>query len=149
MHREIILTLFGDGFFDHSFAVLRDPVERLKSEYRHRAKRAASLGKQIDDFDTWAPRVLKRSLRKPYLFDNHIRPQSEFVFPGMRLFRFEDGLEPVFDWIDELSGFSEPATREWKRNLSHVSVGMSPATERVIRNFYAKDEQLLSGTVFN
>lgn len=144
MHGALFEALVEPGFCDHSFAMLRDPVERMISEYRHRAKRAADRGKHVASFDEWAPRVLKLSRNRPYLYDNHLRPQAEFVTSGMRLFRLEDGLDPVYDWIDTLGGDPCAPSRAWKRNLSHVAVEMTPETEAFIRDFYAVDYALLA-----
>ncbi|MDQ2092093.1 sulfotransferase family 2 domain-containing protein [Marimonas arenosa] len=145
MQAEVYTAMFGSDFWDHAFAVIRDPVARLQSEYRHRTRRAAARERDIAPFDIWAPRVLRRALDDPYLLDNHLRPQAEFVCEDTTLFRLEDGLEPVFDWIDEISGDATPMPRDWKRNLSHVDVGMSAETELLIRDFYADDERLLAG----
>lgn len=145
IHAEVGEALFGTGFWDHAFAVIREPVARLQSEYRHRLHRAEARGRDIAPFDEWAPKVLRQSLDEPYMFDNHLRPQAEFVAEGMKLFRLENGLDAVFDWIDAISGDSTPAPREWKRNLGHVEVETSAATRALIREFYAGDYELISG----
>ncbi|MDU8926153.1 sulfotransferase family 2 domain-containing protein [Alisedimentitalea sp. MJ-SS2] len=144
MHVELHGALLEPGFCDYTFAVLRDPVERMKSEYRHRSKRASDRGKHVASFDEWAPRVLKLSRNQPYLYDNHLRPQTEFVTPDMRLFRLEGGLDPVYDWIDTLGGNPVVPSRDWKRNLSHGQVEVAPETETFIRGFYAMDYALLA-----
>ena len=144
MQAALVTAFFPPGFCDHSFTVLRDPVARLKSEYRHRIGRAAARGRQIAPFDAWAPRVLGLALKNPYVLDNHLRPQAEFVTPQMRLFRLEDGLDPVYDWIDTLSVDPAPAPRDWKRNLTHIDVSMSDETEALVREFYAADYDLLA-----
>lgn len=146
IHADLFKALFGKAFCDFSFAVLRDPVARFQSEYRHRAKRAEEAGREIQPFDIWAPHVLKRALDDPFLFDNHLRPQSEFVVPDMRLFRLENGLDAVFDWLDRIGEATAPGPREWRRNLTHVEVAMSGETEALIREFYAADCQLWADT---
>ena len=110
IHAEAYGALFPPGFFDHAFCVLRDPVARLKSEYRYRIGHAETRGKTIEPFDDWVPQVFRRFAKNPYMLDNHIRPQAQFLSPGMKLFRLEDGLDLVFDWIDAVTGDATPGT---------------------------------------
>ncbi len=37
----------------------------------------------------WTAFVIDSCLRDPYIFDNHIRPQSDFVLEGASLYRLE------------------------------------------------------------
>ena len=143
MHAAVQRALFPDGFCDHAFTVLRDPVARLQSEYRYRIGHAENRGVAIAPFDDWVRVVFRRFRKNPSMLDNHIRPQAEFVTPGMRLFRLEDGLDAVFDWIDTLGGDPAPAPREHRKDLSRIEVSMRPETEARIRAFYAGDYQLL------
>ena len=169
--RRIFHNLLGDGFCDAGFTVVRDPKARLVSEYRmcaaigdaravgglmpgalrlRRAMRAYAPGLLTSDaapffpsFDRWTPRIFEAFRRDPYVNDNHIRPQVEFVDPAHRVFRFEDGFEPVFAWIDAVTGTPPVGDRIHLRKAGAIPVKCSPETDALIRAFYAEDYALL------
>lgn len=148
IHADLQKILFPQGFADHSFTILRDPVARMQSEYAFRARRAARHGRGIRGFDQWVPHVLERYPGDPYMLDNHLRPQSAFVLPGMTLFRYEDGLDRVFDWLDSLAGDAPPAHREWQKKTGSEAITMRPETEARIRAAYEVDYAFLAGARF-
>ena len=73
-----------------------------------------------NDFDGWVGAILAACRANPYICDNHIRPQADFVVPGHRLFDFGAGLDPVVRWIDA------PARRSTDRALEAGTVEVSP-----------------------
>lgn len=152
-------AMVPNGFCDASFIVFRDPVERMVSEFRYRAARGSTaLGLEharcdtvewIDgailtgSFDRWVDIVLNLYKSDPFLYDNHIRPQSEFWCEGLTLFFFEDGIERVFDWIDQTCDLPERAIAPKAANRSpRIPVEMSDRTRRRIEAFYAADYAL-------
>lgn len=88
---------------DTVFAVIRDPVDRMASEYRwqRRGRRGRRLGRALAHlpFPLWLRLMLALAHCHPHAFDNHLRPQSDFIPEGTHLFRLEDGLEPVLTWL--------------------------------------------------
>jgi len=98
---------------DAAFAVVRDPVARMLSEYRWQghARRGTRAGRALArlPFSTWLGIMLGLAARNPYAFDNHLRPQADFVPPGARVFRLEDGLAPVGAWLAGTTGTAPPA----------------------------------------
>ncbi len=93
---------------DAVFAVVRDPVARLASEHRwqRHKRRGTKLGKLLAflPFSLWLPLMLAVARRNHHAFDNHLRPQADFVPDGARVFRLEDGLAPVATWLAEETG---------------------------------------------
>ena len=93
---------------DAVFALVRDPVDRLISEYRYQrqARRGTWLGRLLAHlpFSTWAMIMLRVARANPYAFDNHLRPQADFIPDGARVFRLEDGMEPVGEWLADKTG---------------------------------------------
>lgn len=105
---------FLPGRPDHVFTVVRDPVARMVSEYRYQvAKRLTGpFGRPIRrlGFSTWLRLMLAMADRNPYTHDNHFRPQTAFLpDEGVRVFRLEDGLEPVLRWLCAAAGERAPA----------------------------------------
>ena len=95
---------------DAVFAVVRDPVARMASEHRwqRRGRRGTQAGKALAwlPFSLWLRVMLKVAARNPHAFDNHLRPQTDFVPDTARVFRLEDGLQPVADWLRQTAGVS-------------------------------------------
>jgi len=139
MDARVHTKLVPDGFFDESFAVLRDPVARMVSEYRYRLDRFDGQR----SFEDWVRAAFDAYRRDGHVYDNHIRPQAEFLRPGMVLFRLEMGLEPVFDWIDAITG-TAPAPREiWEKRSVAAQVDVTDAIRDEINGFYAADFTVL------
>lgn len=139
MDSHIHSKLVPREFYDHSFAVFRDPVSRIVSEYRYRAAGKANP----KPFDDWVKAAFDRYGRDEYTFDNHIKPQADFVVPDTKLFRFEDGLAQVFDWVDEATG-TEPADHGiWENRSAKLKVAVSDAIRGDIERFYAVDYRMI------
>lgn len=152
-------VLIPDGFADHTFAILRDPFDRLLSEYRYRALRrnhANDLPDRIGPcdkltvefdweaefhgtFDQWVERIFSGQASDPYLCDNHVRPQADFIGRTAKVFLFDDGLEPVFTWIDHITD-TERALVNLDRNASSkFAIHMLDATRKMISEYYRGD----------
>lgn len=85
--------LFGDGFFDYEFSVVRDPLERFLSAFNHHRRR---IGRHVS-LDRFLF-LLERRIKKSddffgYKFDNHFLPSSRFLRDETNVFYLEDGLE--------------------------------------------------------
>lgn len=93
---------------DVVFALIRDPVARMASEYRwqRRGRRGTRAGKLLArlPFPLWLRLMLAVAHRNPYAFDNHFQLQSAFIPQGATVFRLEDGLGPVRDWLGSVTG---------------------------------------------
>jgi hypothetical protein len=156
-------VLLPEGFCDHRFCILRDPFERVLSEYRYRATRrnkaddlpdhigpGDKLTVELDwtkefcgTFDEWVQKIFSDQVIDPYLSDNHVRPQTEFTAPDLKMFLFEDGLEQVLSWIDRITN-TKRATVPLDHNSScKFSIQMLEKTRALIEDFYRKDFQFL------
>ena len=73
---------------DTVFALVRDPVARMASEHRWQRgrRRGTKLGKLLAylPFSLWLPLMLAVARRNRHAFDNHLRPQADFVPDGAR-----------------------------------------------------------------
>ena len=93
---------------DQVFALVRDPVARMVSEYRWQwqRRRGTRLGRLLAylPFSIWLRLMLALAQRSPYAYDNHLRPQSDFIPKGAKVFHLEDGMEAVIDWLTSVAG---------------------------------------------
>jgi hypothetical protein len=87
-HAEILHQIFDFSAFDGVFAIVRNPFDRFKSEYYWQISQGISSLGVID----WADNAFSRFENDKSCFDNHIRPQYEFLNINNRLntFRLED-----------------------------------------------------------
>ncbi|MEJ6396206.1 hypothetical protein V8J82_23330 [Gymnodinialimonas sp. 2305UL16-5] len=130
VHAAIYDHLVPVNFYDDGFIIFRDPVDRLRSEFRMFARPARRSWNPINwilaalarlrgrplygyqffhttwwvDPDIWVRGALLVARFMPYRGNNHYRPQSEFWREGLTPFFLEDGLDQVTDWIVSRTG---------------------------------------------
>lgn len=92
--------MWGGDYFDYCFAVVRNPFSRMESEFGMRQKLRAQgfFGGQLH-FSSWLERTLIDVHNNPNHFDNHIRPQWNFIADRIRIFRFEDGMTSILTQV--------------------------------------------------
>jgi hypothetical protein len=93
---DIYERLLPDGVVDYAFTIVRHPFSRIVSEYKWRTKKNDG-----ESFEKFLTRALRRFRKDATAFDNHIRPQSDFLLPGIEIFKFEDGLNTAQSKIAE------------------------------------------------
>ncbi len=151
MHAALYQALHIERMADWSFAIVRDPLKRLLSEYNMLVERRANpnVATVVDtrelrpgheaDFDAWVQHVFKRYARDPYVCDNHIRPQVEFLTPQTRIYRFEKGLEQVTQRIAFFCEIADAPEVPHKHKSESRQVTASRETVRRIVEFYDRD----------
>lgn len=95
--------LFPKDFFDAVFAVVRDPVPRLVSAYKFQ-KLVEGLIPPEANFDEWVLGLDRAAIERRFTFDNHLLPMHRLVPEEARIFRLEEGLGPVIDYLRGLAG---------------------------------------------
>ena len=93
---------------DAVFAMVRDPAARIASEHRwqREGRRGTWAGRVLAHlpFSLWLRVMLAVVARNPHAFDNHLRPQSDFIPEGATVFQLEDGLDKALHWLSETAG---------------------------------------------
>jgi hypothetical protein len=133
--------------FDLVFTVVRHPLDRLLSEYNFRMN-VRQRQKQLPpvEFPEWLQQVMRRYKHNPYVQDNHLRPQSEFITERCIVLRYEAGLAPAMAKLVATSPLLQFAgdfgpmprrqtTKEQFVTRDNVAVGDLAQ----IRNWYARD----------
>jgi hypothetical protein len=161
---EVSRMLIPQGFADASFLILRDPLERLLSEFRYRATRYDSKGPitkkltacdeikiELDwdqefegTFDEWVALVFDICAESPNACDNHIRPQVDFIGPEMKVFLFERGLQKVYNWIDTITDTPAILTPLDRNESKKFDIEVSDTARARIKEFYERDYYLIS-----
>lgn len=159
--REKVLAMTTIPTFDHRFAIVRSPVTRMVSEFIWRsgplkplqhlmrplsgvaARRIKVSGKKRSlTFAEWVPLVLDEVRETPSLRDNHMRAQVDFLARGDKLFLFEQGLDPVFRWIDGITDGKPSAPVERLKASVYEKPKVDEISRRLIEAFYEQDVAL-------
>ena len=119
------------GKFDHKFAVVRDPLDRMMSELRYRN---VSDGQALN----WILRtILQYNQGRRGMLANHIRPQHLFVDEETVIWKYgENQLIELASLLD-LKGECPHL-----RNKQKVDTSIPPAAKLAIQHFYAKDYEV-------
>ena len=128
---------------DVVFALVRDPAARMASEYRwqRRHRRGTWAGRVLAflPFGVWLRLMLSVARRNPHAFDNHFRPQSEFVPEGAEVFHLENGLGSVAAWLSEVTGEALAGSDLPHAIPSGAGPACSPACLGLIAGVFAED----------
>lgn len=92
-----IERLFSADYFDHAFAVVRDPAARFVSAFNfNRENGLIEAETPVADF---VARLEDSGDGLAGSFDNHFAPASAFVPQGAVVFHLEDGLAGLEAWL--------------------------------------------------
>lgn len=140
-------SLFGDGYFDHAVMTVRNPYDRIASEYRMRAMLGGqSFWKAFPTFSLWLEQSFAEADRNPFHLDNHLRPQWEFHGSGVEVLRFEDGLAAIVARMAERLGVAPPDSLPHVHDTSgaDITVTWDLADSLRINAFYRQDFELFN-----
>ena len=139
---SLLEVMFDRSFFDYAFMVVREPVERMKSEYRY--ARARGRVEARLPFGAWTALELGRAKLWPHWRSNHYRPQSEFLCLGAEVLRFESGMSSILSAVSERLALPPSSSIPHKRRFDDLDITVSDATRARIRSFYAADYRALN-----
>lgn len=152
-HYEIQDIIYDFDKFDFSFSVVRNPFSRLRSDYFWSFRLVEDQSKW-PDFEAWFSSVQSKYEKNSYYWDNHIRPQSDFIGPKIKkIYKYENGLEAVVkDILKSLSielkvnteheKFVPVKNRAKKEKINKNNFSISESTKLKIRKIYRKDFEI-------
>jgi len=141
MHADMLDTIFELSKFDFIFTIVRDPIQRVISEAHMRLKE----NKNSNQIDIWIRDTFSKYYENNFILDNHIRPQSEFLCEGIKIFKQEDGFGDCF--ITELEriigvNFNVKQINRVMARSKFTDGGkfeLLPETQKLIKEFYQVD----------
>lgn len=140
------VDLLGRDYFTYAFAVVRNPYDRLYSEYKMRC----ALNKKdglFDNpkFDTWVQTQLSNTEKNRYHLDSHLRPQSDFLGEKLNIFRFEDGVGQIMEAVSRALDLEPPTTIPHRVRSERTESGpiLESSTLLRVNEFYRNDFQRL------
>jgi len=94
-HYELLNAIYDLEKVPFAFTIVRNPFDRARSDYLWGFRNVEDPAK-MPSFDQWLHHMIREYHANPYVFDNHIRPQSHFIGPAIRkVYRYEDGLDTI------------------------------------------------------
>jgi hypothetical protein len=136
-HARDLKTIFPEGLFDYVFMVVRHPVSRILSEYAYeRSMRPNGLNLP---FSLWLRLAMMRSRVKPHWRDNHLRAQIDFECFGAEIFKFEEGVDKVFDRLQELFGIEKPRKIQQLQKRGSELPTIRKKDANLVYEFYNQD----------
>ena len=150
MHNQLLKETFDLSRFDLIFTVIRNPIERLKSEFAWRNRDLLGGEVTYKLVENWWLHHKKAFRKDPFHLDNHFRPQTDFILPMAKVFRFETDLDSVASLALGL-GSSDRIEGDQLRSLRRVNMSWSrsqdiPISSRLSRDltrFYKDDFRYL------
>lgn len=134
--------LLGEGYFEYAFTFIRNPYSRLESQFRMRAHLGQKgFWKQWPTFSNWLEDMLNRARQDAFAFDNHLRPQWEFIGTGVEIFKLEDGLLQGLSRVAEKIGVEPPeeVPHELSVDKSLYPLEWDLSDRLKVQEFYQKD----------
>ena len=143
MHGALLEATLRLDRFDLVFMVTREPVARFRSEYAY-TQRHHRLDLSGPAVEAWADEAFARYRGDPFVLDNHLRPQVEFMVPGVSVFRLEDGLGEIARRVSDrlptpLGAVPRVLDRSEHAGVASSEVQLTDSLERRLRTFYARD----------
>lgn len=156
IHTALMERIMPADFYDDAFCIVRDPLERLLSEYRYRTAQRTRHRARLDwgarreasrlskDFARWTRKQLSRARLTPTTGSNHIRPQSDFLgIAKCRVYRVEDGLDTIMADLAARWDVPPPSLIPHENATRKIPFEIDLATRRRIDAFYAEDFERL------
>ena len=140
LHGALLRRLVHPDQFDLVFMIVRDPVDRMISEYRH----ARQMGRPeaLLPFSTWL-RICLTLARSDLAFrNNHFRSQAHYHIDGARVLHYEDGLLSCLHEICGAIGVAEPDTLPHERRSEAYAAEPSPRDLELIQRAFAADYEM-------
>ncbi|WGH79849.1 sulfotransferase family 2 domain-containing protein [Jannaschia ovalis] len=140
--------LIPPGWISSSFAVVRHPVARLRSAYDYAFGNGDGIVADMG-FNDWIRSLPDLLAKDPFAHDNHVRPGADLVRPGSKVFRLEDGLDAVADYLARQHGAGSgshviPHANKSRGGADYRSrqEPLEPDAKDLIARLYAKDFEL-------
>lgn len=122
-----------------SFVFIRDPLERIFSEFKSRQHWGQN--ETNEDFDVFIKQHLTHLEKSPFQIDNHLRKQVEYVHENMKVYKFGDWGKMIED-VDKIIPLEN---KEFPIKNKSREKDWMPSTEKTldfIKEVYKEDFEL-------
>jgi len=136
------------------FAVVRNPLDKFKSELSNVAIKRGYSKKDLDQLESYDGFCywIEYERMTNYYAKNWFRPQHEFIGPNTLVWKFEDGLTKNFRrWFYDLTGdiledkeYSYWGDEDTELNPKRKEYSMTKNIVRNIEEYYKKDFEVFN-----
>jgi len=122
------------------FAIIRDPVERLISEYKWSRTYWPDAWEKYT-FSGFVRHMFSEFKKNPYVQDNHIRPQVEFIGPAVtNIYRFPEAFAQIPEDLRAIGiKCDELPISNSMGECSEFNIRVGSVLLKEIQKFYADD----------
>ncbi len=135
--RKLLEAMFPNNFIDYAFMIVRHPVDRLISEYRH-SRTHGRLDSRLP-FNAWAQLVLRIARWEPHFRNNHFLPQANFRCFDADVYHFEDGIDNIIFDVSSKLELPKPDQIPHEKKTDSEKINISESTLKFIRINYKED----------
>jgi hypothetical protein len=140
LHGAFLKRLLLPGQFDLVFMMVRDPVQRMISEYRH--SRNLARPEAMLPFSNWLRISLGLARLDPAFRNNHFRSQADYRVDGAKILHFEDGMLSCLNEISAAIGLPKLKTLPHERRSKNYLAEPSPRDIELIHEAFAADYEM-------
>ncbi|MGJ8671448.1 sulfotransferase family 2 domain-containing protein [Rubritalea sp.] len=145
-YQEVLDLNYETSDFDYAFTIVRNPYERVESEFFYQ-KRIYKIPHTPKDFSKWLLKSLKETKKDVYYMKSHFRPQIDFIAPGLKILKLENGMPKLIAILEKELGSLNP--QEGKINAGDkTQVVWTQKALTKFNDFYSEDFREF-GYVFN
>lgn len=146
--KHSLKRLFPASFFDVYFTIVRHPTARVVSAYHFQQEVERTVSEQVT-FSDWLADLAENIAADNYIFDNHVRPMTDIVPDGAKVFHLEHGLDGLVPYLDDVTGNTEGPRAvghankrgAYKKKASGKKIIPSESDKSLISDLYAEDFQ--------
>ena len=140
---ENLSRLFPPGFFNFSFAVVRNPYSRLFSAFKFQMFVENKIDEKMD-INEFIQNELEQAANGIGSYDNHFKSQSSLFMPKLTydIFKLENGLSEVKSYLDKkFFGVSVSlGIQHVNRGVKAVNpLSLSEKSKNIVREIYKSD----------
>ena len=125
--------------YDRSFAIVRNPVDRLISEYFFRTKIMLKTYNRRPDFSTWAINQMVTFKKNKFHLDSHLRPMNHFIDDSVKVFKYETELPSMHSWLQKILELKELNHLPHRNKSTKETVIISNECKELILDTYKTD----------
>ena len=139
LHAEHLNQLVRPEAFDHIITLVRDPLARLRSEY---------CWQTIQDMtnlspESWIRHVFSEYGKDPFVYDNHIRPQHEFLLGENKFLKLEeDGVHQALKSVSSDGKEMDCASSATEASSGIEKVKVTKKTAEILESFTSAKDQI-------
>ncbi|PMM74057.1 hypothetical protein BCT49_24445 [Vibrio lentus] len=83
---------------------------------------------------------LEKYSENEFIHDNHIRPMNQFILENTKIFKLEDGMSKIINYICDFFSYQKPEISTPPKNVSEYDdFIIKKSTIDLVNDFYSED----------